>query len=68
MLSKFDDLKDKVIVVKQIKSGIGFDAKQRANLVGLGLRGIGSQSELKCTNDVYGMLNKVHFLIDVKIK
>ena len=68
MLIDFEKFKDKIIIVKQVKSEIGTLKDQRANLKGLGLRGLNSTSELKCTKDVYGMLFKVSHLIEVKIK
>lgn len=54
------------IVVKQVKSEIGFARDQRATLRGLGLRRIGSQSELEDTPAVRGMLHKVRHLVQVQ--
>ena len=68
MLNKFEELENKTIVVEQVKSSINATEKQKANLAGLGLRKIGSTSELKCTADIYGMLTKVSHLITVNVK
>lgn len=68
MLNKFEELENKMIVIKQVKSAVDATKKQQANLTGLGLRKIGSVSELKCTPDVYGMLVKVSHLITVNLK
>ena len=64
----FDELNGKNIIVTQIKSSIGYAEDQRQTLNGLGLKGIRSTSELKCTKAIYGMLVKVRHLIDIKIK
>lgn len=64
----FDRLNGKDIVVTQIKSEIGYAEDQRQTLKGLGLKGIGSHAELKCTKPIYGMLSKVIHLIDIKVK
>lgn len=66
MIVNFDKFKNKKILVTQIGSFIGSDKRQRGSLKGLGLRGINSSSELKCTNDIVGMLKKVSHLIKVE--
>ncbi len=68
MLNKFEELEGKIIIVKQVKSSVDATERQKANLLGLGLRKIGSISELKCTADIYGMLTKVSHLITVNVK
>lgn len=68
MLMSFDKLDGQDIIVTQIKSQIGYAEDQGKTLKGLGLKGIGSHSELKCTKPIYGMLLKVKHLIDIKIK
>ncbi len=68
MLMAFDKMDGKDIIVIQIKSEFGYKKDQQQTLRGLGLRGINTQSELKCTKVIYGMLYKVKHLIDVKIK
>jgi len=56
---------DKKIIVTQIKSGNKLTDKQRANLIGLGLRGINTKSELVCTSSVLGMVRKAQHLLQV---
>ena len=68
MLMKFEGLKDKNIVVTQTRSELGYGKDQQQTLVGLGLNGVNSKSELKCDKSIYGMLNKVKHVIDVVIK
>ena len=68
MFLKFEDIKDKEVVIEQVKSAISTNDRQKANLRGLGLDGIGSKSTLKCTAEVYGMIKKVSHLIKVELK
>ena len=68
MLMEFEKLDGKTIIVLQTKSEFGYKKDQRQTLAGLGLKGVNSKSELKCDKAIYGMLNKVKHLIDVKIK
>lgn len=68
MLMSFEKIDGKDIIVLQTKSESGYKLDQRQTLIGLGLKGINSKSELKCDKAIYGMLNKVKHLIDVKIK
>ena len=56
----------KKISVKQGKSVIGFDRKQRATMVGLGLRRINHVVEIEDTPSVRGMINKVRHLVEVQ--
>lgn len=58
-------MSDKKVRVKQVKSEIGFDPKQRATLRGLGLRRINHTVELEDTPSVRGMIYKVRHLIAV---
>ncbi|MBW1885455.1 MAG: 50S ribosomal protein L30 [Deltaproteobacteria bacterium] len=58
-------MSDKKVRVKQVKSQIGFDRKQRATLRGLGLRRINHTVELEDTPSVRGMIYKVRHLIVV---
>jgi large subunit ribosomal protein L30 len=55
----------KVVVVRQIKSGIGRLKSQQATLVGLGLNKIGRVKELEDTPSVRGMIRKVAHLVEV---
>lgn len=68
MLVKFEEVEGKEVVIEQVKSSISTNDKQKANLKGLGLSGIGTKSVLKCTADVYGMIKKVSHLIKVELK
>jgi large subunit ribosomal protein L30 len=58
-------MSDKKVRVKQVKSEIGFDRKQRATLRGLGLRRMNHTVELEDTPSVRGMIYKVRHLIAV---
>lgn len=55
----------KIVTIKQVRSVIRCPQDQRATIIGLGLRGIGSQSQLKLTSAIAGMLRKVEHLIVV---
>jgi large subunit ribosomal protein L30 len=54
-----------MIKVKQIKSGIGYNRKQRATLRGLGLRRLNHVVEVEDTPSTRGMINKVRHLVVV---
>ena len=56
---------DKTVKIQQVKSEIGYNRKQRATLVGLGLRKIRQIRELEDTPAVRGMINKVRHLVVV---
>jgi large subunit ribosomal protein L30 len=56
---KPENFLNKKITITQIKSGLKFNDRQKGNLVGLGLRGIGSSSELMATQAIIGMIKKV---------
>ena len=53
------------LAVKQVRSAIGFNQRQRATLRGLGLRGVNCQSDLEDTPSVRGMIDKVKHLVVV---
>ena len=55
----------KTIVVKLKKSTISCTEKQKACVRGLGLRKIGSTSELENTSAVRGMIKKIIHLLEV---
>ena len=59
-------LANKAVVVTQIKSESKLTQRQRATLVGLGLRGIGSSFKLKATEPVIGMIKKVAHIVKVE--
>ena len=56
---------EKKILIKQVKSKIGYDQKQRATLRGLGLRRMNHTVELEDTPSIRGMIDKVHHLVKV---
>jgi large subunit ribosomal protein L30 len=51
--------------VKQVRSAIGFDERQRATLRGLGLRRLHQVVELEDTPAVRGMISRVRHLVVV---
>ena len=51
--------------VKQVRSEIGYTRRQRATLLGLGLRRINHVVELEDTPSVRGMISKVSHLVVV---
>ena len=53
------------IRVKQVKSVIGYNRRQRATLRGLGLRRVNHVVELEDTPAVRGMIRKVTHLVTV---
>ncbi|MBW2268283.1 MAG: 50S ribosomal protein L30 [Deltaproteobacteria bacterium] len=56
----------KTIRVKQVKSGIGYDRRQRATLRGIGLRHMHHVVEVEDTPSVRGMIKKVTHLVVVE--
>ena len=54
------------IRVTQIKSGIGYDRRQRATLRGLGLRRMNHTVEVIDTPEVRGMIAKIPHLLRVE--
>jgi large subunit ribosomal protein L30 len=56
----------KRIRVTQVRSGIGFDQRQRATLRGLGLRRLHHTVELPDTPAVRGMIRRVTHLVRVE--
>ena len=56
----------KKIRVRQVKSQIGYDRKQRATLRGLGLRRMHHCVEVEDTPAVRGMIKKVTHLVTVE--
>jgi large subunit ribosomal protein L30 len=53
------------VKIKQVKSKIGYNRKQRATLRGLGFRRMQQVVEVEDTAAVRGMINKVSHLIEV---
>ena len=56
----------KRLKVTQVKSEIGFDRRQRATLIGLGIRKLHQSVSLENTPDVRGMLHAVRHLVVVE--
>ena len=50
----------------QVKSGIGYDRRQRVNLRGLGLRRMNHTVELEDTPAIRGMIRQVRHLVRVR--
>ena len=59
-------MSDKKIKVKLVKSPIGYDRRQRATLLGLGLRRMQHEVELEDGPAVRGMIDKVKHLVRVE--
>ena len=55
----------KTIVVKQIGSPIRRPAKQRATLIGLGLKKMHKTPELEDTPSVRGMVNSIPHMVEI---
>ena len=56
----------KRVSVRQVRSAISYDRRQRATLRGLGLRRMHQTVELEDTPAVRGMINKVIHLVVVE--
>ncbi len=54
-----------IVKVQLVRSPIGCKESHRATVRGLGLRKMGSTSELEDTPAVRGMINKISYLIKV---
>lgn len=54
-----------IVKVQLVRSPIGCKEAHRATVRGLGLRKLGSTSELQDTPAVRGMINKISYLIKV---
>lgn len=63
----YDIFENKKIIVEKIKGGSKLNQRQKSTIIGLGLRGIGSQSVLIATESVIGMIKKVPQIIKVTI-
>ena len=53
------------VKIQLVRSPIGCKEAHRATVRGLGLRKLGSQSELQDTPAVRGMINKIAYLVKV---
>ncbi len=56
----------KTMMVRQIKSGIGYSKDQKATLKGLGFRRLNQVVELEDTPAIRGMVNKVRHLVRIE--
>ena len=56
---------NKKILVTQIKSGLKLNPRQKGNLIGLGLRGLGSSSTLNGSEAILGMVKKVAHIVKI---
>jgi len=64
---KLETFLNKKIVISQVKSESKLTQKQKGNLVGLGLRGIGSSSTLDCSQATLGMIKKINHIIKITL-
>lgn len=67
MQNKMENFLNKKIFITQIKSGLKLNDRQKGNLIGLGLRGIGTSSILDCSQSILGMLKKVSHIIKISL-
>ncbi len=58
---------NKKIIVTQIKGGSKLNDRQKGNIIGLGLRGIGSSSTLEGSSSVLGMVKKVAHIVKISL-
>lgn len=65
-VTRLGQLLDKKIHITQVKSGSKLTKRIQASVTGLGLKGIGSNSTLFCSNDVLGMVRKVAHIIKIQ--
>jgi large subunit ribosomal protein L30 len=57
--------KEELVTVKLVKSGIGYNIKQKNTLRGLGLTRMNKTRTFKDTPEIRGMINKVSHLVAV---
>lgn len=58
--------KPKTLKVRQVRSEIGYDRRQRSTLLGLGLRRMNQLVEVEDTPAVRGMIDRVIHLVRVE--
>lgn len=61
------ELLNKKILVTQVKGGNKLNVRQKGNLIGLGLRGIGTKVTLSGTPSILGMIKKVEHIVKVAV-
>ncbi len=62
-----DNFLNKKIIVTQVKGGSKLNDRQKGNIIGLGLRGIGTSSTLNGSAAVLGMVNKVSHIVKIAV-
>ena len=58
--------KEKILRVKQVKSGIGYTVRTKRTLKALGFRNVGDVVEHKESEALLGMLDKVSHLVEIE--
>jgi len=58
---------NKTVNIYQIKSSSKLNDRQKANILGLGLRGIGSDVKIVVDSCKLGMIKKIHHIIKIVI-
>ena len=58
---------NKKIIVTQVRSESKLTDRQAGNLIGLGLRGVNTTSNLECSPSILGMIQKVNHLVKVSL-
>lgn len=56
----------KKVRIKQIKSGIGYSARQKRTLLALGIKHMHHVVEHEATPQIMGMINKINHLLTVE--
>ena len=56
----------KILQIRQIKSGIGYNTKAKATLIALGLKKLNQVVEHKDCKEIQGMIKSIPFLLKVK--
>ena len=68
MKTKTNNLLNKSLLVKQVKSNSKLNRRQTASLLGLGLNGIGSSKIINCCNSsILGMVKKVFHILKISL-
>jgi ribosomal protein L30/L7E len=68
MKTKTDNLLNKSLLIKQVKSGSNLNRKQVSSLLGLGLNGIGSSKIINhCDPSILGMVKKVFHILKISL-
>jgi ribosomal protein L30/L7E len=62
---QFNNFLNKKVTVTQIKGGSKLNDRQKGNLIGLGLRGIGSSVQVTADQAILGMIRKVGHIVKI---